>query len=418
MHPRIALIAVLAVALSGCLASTPSDPAAQGPTPVPAPDRAAPALPETITGLDHIGKVPDVEPGASGLWIQDGWAYVSGFSSNAFHVVDLSDPTSATVVGTLEGPMTRDAAHLEVGDRELVVASADGDGLHVIDVTDKADPWLVRTLDLGSHNVAVLPDSTLVYNSDSLGKGSTNEILDFADPEAPEVVATFGDRGCHDIEFHLGEDASYLYCPGVSATEIWEITDDPLDPKLVATIHNPLISAPGAVPGRPDVLAGPLDELGPGAHHWATPARDGDLLIVGDEFTGAIAPGCGLHAEPAGRSLSDPLGALWFYDTSDPADPQLRGWIKMTAPADNTWNREWIYPSCTAHFGEVIEGRDKVVAAWFHAGTVLVDFADPSNPVVVDRFQEDSAVWDARLHGRYIVTGDSGRGSDVLELVG
>lgn len=414
MH-RSAAAVVLVVALAGCL-GTPSS-TADAPGDASADEAWDRSLPDEITGIRHVTAVPDVEPGASGLWVDGRWAYVSGFDSQAFHVVDLADPTRPTVAGTLEGPVTTDAHPLVVDGRDIVASSSNGGGLRVIDVTDRSDPRLVDTVETFAHNVGVLEGTSLVFVADSQGRGATNEIVDVADPDDAEIVATFGDRGCHDVAFHVIDDRRLLTCPALDATEIWDVTDDPLDPDRIAVLRNPFISASGAVADRPD-LPGPADEIGPGGHHWATMARDGDLLIVGSEFTGAVAPGCGVHAEAGGRSVSDTLGALWFYDTTDPSDPQLLGWFKMPVPEDNAWNREWMYPSCTSHFGEVVEGRDKVVVGWFHAGVALVDFSDPSNPTLVDRFQRDSVAWDARLAGRYVVTGDAGRGSDILELTG
>lgn len=413
---RSAAAILLLVALAGCLGTpssttdAPADASADGTWDRP--------LPDEIVGLRHVTSVPDVEPGASGLWVDGRWAYVSGFDSQAFHVVDLADPTRPAVAGTLEGPSTTDAHHLVVDGRDIVVSSSNGGGLRVLDVTDRSDPRLVDTVDVFAHNVGVLPNASLAYVADSQGRGSTNEIVDVADPDDARVVATFGERGCHDVAFHVHDGRRLMTCPALDATEIWDVTDDPLDPERVAVLRNPFISAPGAVPGRPDLVPGPFDDIGPGGHHWATAARGGDLLIVGSEFTGAIAPGCGVHAEAGGRSVSDTLGALWFYDATDPADPELMGWFKMPVPEDNAWNRDWMYPSCTSHFGEVVESRDKVVVAWYHAGVALIDFSDPADPTLVDRFQRDSAAWDARLAGRYVVTGDPGRGSDILELTG
>jgi hypothetical protein len=74
-------------------------------------------------------------------------------------------------------------------------------------------------------------------------------------------------------------------------------------------------------------------------------------------------------------------------------------------------------PNCTAHFGTVVPGEDKIAIAWYTAGVLLIDFSDVENPVILDQFQADGInTWNARVWNGYVFTGDLGRGMDVLKL--
>lgn len=408
---RTAAALVLAVPL--VVATVLAAPAADtgGVTPQVQGQAASEGSQAPYTGIEHVADVPDIPEGA-GVWVDGSYAYVTGYESEELHVIDLSDPTAPSVVGNVD-LFGRDVNVIDHPDGNTYALVAQNDEFVIVDVTDPSDPHVVENHGANAHNVVHLPGTTLVIISNSAGDDADNPIVDISDPNNPRTVTRWGDTGCHDIEFNT--DLDRLYCAGVGRTEIWDIST-PTQPEHVSTITNPLISAPGAVPQKPNFL-GAFGDLGPGVHHWATDARGGDLLIIGDEYGGGLAAGCGAHAQAAGVSASDPLGALWFYDISDPTDPQLEGWYSPTIPADDQLGGGWAYPSCTSHFGEVIDGADQLVAGWYRAGTVLVDFRDPANPMQAGQWRDDAVTWDVRLAGDgYVVTGDLARGSDVLRL--
>ncbi|HJQ93231.1 MAG TPA: hypothetical protein VJ874_02975, partial [Candidatus Thermoplasmatota archaeon] len=142
---------------------------------------------------------------------------------------------------------------------------------------------------------------------------------------------------------------------------------------------------------------------------------------------------CFVYDETTGTST--PLGALWFFDISDPADPQMLSWISppLVAPvaptvpespatgpsvAGQLANGAYsTVPNCTAHFGQVVPGEDKIVLGWYTAGVLLIDFSDPSNPVILDQYQPEGVnTWSARISNGYVFTGDMSRGMEVLRL--
>ncbi len=366
----------------------------------------AKALPDIIAGVEHVAKA-DIPTGA-GIWIYGDFAYVSG-RSTGMHIVDISDPASPVHVSSVEGEFySRDVDFLHYPDNRLVAVNAgEGQGMHFVDVTDPAKPEVIANLDLdgSTHNVAVLPGTMLVFNSASDGAGGKMEVVDATDPANPVKVAEYGDHGCHDITFFQGEGKERLYCAGIERTEIWDIAD-PLNGVLISSFTNPFVSAVGAVAGRDGGLT-------PGLHHLAMVNEDASVLIVGDEYTGGLGPGCGVNA--AGEST--PLGALWFYDISGDNEkaPVEMGRFSPLAPVENHAQSQ--ATSCTAHFGQLIPGTELIAMSWYAAGVILIDFSNPAAPEQVDQWNLGTNTWDVRYANGYLFTGDIARGLDVLTFV-
>ncbi len=354
------------------------------------------ALPGSITGLSHVTHVADV-PRGSGLWAEGDHVYVAGLD-DGFFVVDASTPENPQVVGEVDGLFGRDVDMLHYADgRKVAVVAAEWDGIHLVNVTDPTDPTHLSTEYVGSHNAAVLPGTHLIYNSRSISVGAQGvDIIDASDPANPQPVRFADDvLTCHDITFHVSDDEARGYCAGVAATQVWDL-DDPLNPQVKATIANPAINI----------------------HHWAKPAWNGDLLIIGDEHTGALTYGCGAYAEAGGVSASDTVGALWFYDLTVEEVPVPLGYVSAPTPEDDADPLPPLFRPCTSHFGDLVGDRDMLVVGWYMAGTALVDFSNPVNPRIVDRVDRGGSVWDAQVLNGYVYTGDRFTGMDVLTFTG
>lgn len=404
---RLPLLLTLAAAaaLAGCLGAL-DDPGAD---PASAPDELDDAvganagdwarpLPETITGLEAVGSAPDVQSGA-GLWLEGDHAYVAG-NNGGFYIANLTTPASPALEGHLPDQESRDVELLHYDSGRTVAVLADSSrGAIFVDVTDPAEPEALATV-LGSdgdtaanvHNVAVHDEANLVYNSRSVDTPGI-DVVDASDPENPEVVHTFGTVTCHDVAVEPGMERAY--CAAVRETQIWDISD-PSQPEILTRIYNPSIQI----------------------HHWAEVTNGGDLLLIGDEFAGSTfaAAGCYANQDVPGteQQASDPVGALWFYDVSDEANPVPVGWVSPEVPAENQPPAP-----CTAHFGEILHDRDKVVVGWRTAGTQLIDFADPANPRVLDTVgTADAENWEVQVHNGYVFSGDTEHGMRVHTFTG
>lgn len=416
--------------------------------------------PGTANGLEFIAQLVDADgnplPTAAGIWAYGDYVFASARDHRIF-IADVSDPVNPELIFRADEnsttPYARDADLIHHDNGAITLALATQfDGVHFWDVTVPAEAtFLSRTItDSANHNVGVIPGTTLVFNAQSGGDGTTNDLIDAADPEYPVILGTYGTHGCHDISFFgaVGEDKVRAYCAGIDRTEIWNL--DGLDVnaasfgiELLGTIDfddNPLDSP---VIGNPLLESYPIRTL----HHLAMVNEDASILIVGDEQNGGGTPG-GCLAYEDNTGVSSPTGALWFYDISDELDPVLLSWLSpplvapdLNFPAPDPENvqdklEEIIedqdplealdlakpyttsVPNCTAHFGTLVPGEEKIVMAWYSAGILLIDFSDPSAPAILDQYQPTGTnPWDARVQDGYVFTGDITRGMDVLKLI-
>ncbi len=155
-------------------------------------------------------------------------------------------------------------------------------------------------------------------------------------------------------------------------------------------------------------------------NHQAMVNDDGTILIVDDEF---IAPNCvafDLPGVPATEDPQVPTGAAWIWDISDEASPQLMGIVQNDAAARQVADMQPDLllqdANCGSHFGDVVPGNDAFVMGWYGGGTILVDYTDPQNPVIVDALEAQGtseapvagaetpggSTWDARVHQGYV----------------
>lgn len=413
MFRVVVLFIVLAAAsLAGCVAPDSDQPDDEG-TGDGLRELKEYPLPDSVGGLLPVANLDG--NATQGVWVMEGLAYLSGASG--LRIYDIADPEDPLLLASeVEGTQnTRDVeafAHPEDG-RVYAVLGDNSAVMTFVDVTDPRDPVVVAKVDgvVSTHNIGVMPGTAIVYNSRSISAhapapGSTGkmDIVDFTDPSDPQVhvfdfpalAMTIGgvpkvvtSTACHDVTFN--QELARAYCAGVTQTLILDVSD-PLAPEILQVVDWP----------------------GTNIHHGAWDARDGDILILGDEFVGVLAPTPMCH-----DTAEYPTSALWFFDISDLSTPTPLGyfqieWDALGASADAG---EPIY--CSTHFGSVVEDRDLFAVGWYTAGTALVDFSDPTSPVMVDHFRPDGPVntWDAHYYNGHLFTGDTARGMDVLRLI-
>jgi hypothetical protein len=258
-------------------------------------------------------------------------------------------------------------------------ASEGFEGIRVVDIGSLDSPTptqvaFVRT-DCGSHTHTLVPDEAnkrvLIYVlSYPLGvqTASCNVLthrkisvveVPLANPAAARVVSTPDVSpaiGCHDVTVLVPRELAGAAC--ITESQLWDISD-PVHPRVVSHIVNPAINI----------------------HHGTTFSFDGRTLAIGDELGGAaVAPGC------VGGNEHVPIGAIWFYDVSNPALPLLRGTFRIPQSVTSTL--------CTAHNFNTVPvdtERDLLVSAWYRGGTTVVDFTDPANPEQVGFYIVQSA---------------------------
>jgi hypothetical protein len=277
------------------------------------------------------------------------------------------------VVVSVDSPMAHDGCDAPAASAAEYASDAHWEGLRIVDVSKRRAPRQIATVktDCGAHTHTQVPDlrhrgpdgkpdpRVLIYVSSYPlgGQGTTCSYathrkisiveVPLRRPTEARVIATpdvSPAMGCHDITVFLPRQLAAAAC--ITESQIWDISD-PADPVIVSRIHNPAMQI----------------------HHSSALSWDGDVLVLGDEMGGAAAAfGC----------LSEgnaPTGALWFYDVSDPTDPQQLS--SYTIPQNE------VSALCTAHNFNPIPLRDGgrvLVSAWYNGGTHVIDFDDPAEP--------------------------------------
>ncbi|MFA5944747.1 MAG: hypothetical protein WC876_09805 [Candidatus Thermoplasmatota archaeon] len=407
---RLLLAVFLLASLSGCLSDSTDDGGDGAVTP-PAGYRQPDSTqgPDAITGMEWVSQ-PNSNS-TTGIWVADGLAYLSG--GDGLRIVDARDPEHpvllAEQVPDTEG--SRDVQTFLHPNGRHYAAMARGDVI-LVDVEDPTAPAFVSAAPVpGSHTVMVIPGTAVVYNSRSIsahvpGAGETGQIdiIDFTDPENPvvslyvfpAVAMTVGgvprpvlSTTCHEMTANA--DLQRAYCAGVTDTMIWDVAD-PLHPVILQVIDYPLVNI----------------------HHSVYDAHNGTMLIIGDEFVGVAAP-----TPVCSDTVPYPTSAVWFFDISDLALPTPLGYFQIDYDALGGSVENQFPQYCSTHLGDVLHGRDLLALGWYSAGTILIDFSDPTAPVAVDHYRADgpTSTWEARFMDGYVYTGDTVRGMDILKLV-
>lgn len=382
------------------------------------------ALPETVSGLEHVAPASEHVSSGGGIALFGRLAIVPGNGAGSA-ILDITDPAAPKLLSTFEGEH-RGAATIAYPDGRLAAIISTGAGIEAWNITDPRNPVMASKVEpeTGGHKVGVVPGTPIAYNANSAGGATTpfgpqgnvpsqaggqTEIYDFTDMENPQLVQVFENGyGCHHIFFWIdaASERSRALCAGIEMTQIWDIAD-PRNPEIIVNVPvhhgNPALPATSVAP----VVFS----------HFAILNEAGDMLIVGDEFMGGLPAECDGVDTPV-RDVSGPLGNLWFYDLKDEKNPKLLGFFSppphMVSNPDPT-------AGCTAHHGRLVPDpageRQLIAMAWYGAGVVLVDFTDPMAPSLVDQWNDGTNTWEAWYYNGYVFTGDLNRGLDVLKLV-
>ena len=290
------------------------------------------------------------------------------------------------------------------------------EGFRIVDISNPSKPVQVNFVetDCGSHTNVINPqgDTVYVYNMSyplgvqtptcSVASHRKVQVIEVPvdAPEKAKVVYNLDvspQIGCHDVT--IMPDGKHAAAACIGESQIWDVSD-PAKPVIVSRIYNPAI----------------------GIHHGTGVTWDQKVLAIADEFAGSVTGEC------AGDQRS-PLGALWFYDISDIANPTLLGYFNINRGSRPDTVDEAAYIACTSHNFNILPMKDpkKYIAAigYRSAGMAVVDFSDPANPVEAAFYHqmEDGNVpdvWSAYWYNGRIYTNDNGasRGLSVYEMKG
>jgi hypothetical protein len=216
----------------------------------------------------------------------------------------------------------------------------------------------------GSHTHTLVPDldhtdgggrpapRLIVYSADGYQQGvkphATIVEVPLREPSAAHVIGTIDngtDLQCHDMTVFIPR--WLMACAAHEAGVILFDIKDPVHPVRLSHFVDPYV------------------EENQESHHSTSFSNDGNTLVLDAE----------IYVDVCAGGSGAPLGALLFYDISDPRAPKERGFFQLP--------RSTAEHFCYGHESNVVPMRglrDIVVTGWFGGGVNLVDFTDPSRP--------------------------------------
>src|SRR5687768_6280653 len=318
---------------------------------------------------------------------------------DGFRIVDVSDPDNPQLVSRTrcngdQGDIVVwgdilvrawNAPKAEPRPCDGTVVPAGFEGMHIFDISNLANPVLVGEVELsarpqadspgcGTHTLTLVPDQTnnraIIYNATSGGNTllpPQDQLCDWIDivelPLANPGAARhlrreplMGAHAAHDNGVILG-DVNKLATASGHMSNVFDIgaNDTPggslEDPNLLFTIEEPGVDGVR------------------GNWHSAALTWDGEVVIMGWEPGGGAAPECEATDPPVTKSM-------FFYDADTGA--KLGQW---TLPRPQSAEE-----NCTIHNYNTVplkNGRRVLVLGNYQAGSWIVDFTDPANPVTV-----------------------------------
>jgi hypothetical protein len=372
--------------------------------------------------------------------VADRWyLYATHFWEPRISVLDVTDPTRATLVAAIEGPERTATWQVQVADDLLVQGmehipvpwggdpSRPGDeGVRIFDVRDPAAPRLLghwRTGDHGVHRNHWTGGRYVHCAAHQPGfDGNIYVILDIADPSSPQVAGRWfvpeqftaaGTAPSTRISLHgpayVEGDRAYLPY-GAAGLVILDISD---------------VSRPRQVSRL---------EIGPAfsstiAMHTAIPRPDRGLLLVNTE---AIA-----------ERSREPYNIAGIVDISDETAPRLVSLLPVPVPDDGAG-----YPNFSLRGGRfgphnqhhpqngdpnLFHSDDLMFLTWFNAGLRVYDIRDEYLPREIASYlpddpterrgllpkdlvtQSEDVLVDAR---GYIYVSDKNHGLHILRMAG
>jgi len=329
------------------------------------------------------------------IQVIDDLAYIAA-SSMGLQILNVANPATIPLAGQVPIPSAQ--AVQVVGDLAYVMqASFDDAMIHVVDVSDPGTASIVGSLPISGRLRDLVVHGTYVYVAKS---SSPIEIINVSNPAEPESVGNVLET---ENNAGLAVVGNYLLATTLDGMEVWDIFE-PEDPTLVASVTIPSNGFPGSItvangraylergfdgvhvidvsnpetPIRRGVLPissiqttiaveGPLmvTSDGNGGFHTAAAATPIASAAVAEvRLTGLASSvvATGSHAYVGTRGPNE----LWVIDTSDPLEAARQGGVVLPSSPNELQVRD-----------------DLVFAATDRDGLQVIDVSNTAMPVVV-----------------------------------
>lgn len=296
--------------------------------------------------------------------------------------------------------------------------SAGLEGLRIINIRNPRQPRQVGFVetDCGSHTHTLVPDRKKLFvyiESYPLGAPTATcsavthrKIsvikINKGEPSKSDVVSTPDVTpaiGCHDVTVFPKKDLAAAAC--ISENQMWNI-EDPKNPEILAHIPLP---------------------TGMQIAHSSGFTWDGKKAIYSDEYGGAAGGGgC------AGDEDSN-VGAMFFYDITDPENPVLEGHHSLPRIPPFEEDEASRTFRCTTHNYNILpmKNPDRYIAAssYYMGGLSVVNFTKPDEATEIGHYLPMKGgvlpdMWSAYWYNGRIYTNEheSQKGISVFKMKG
>lgn len=391
----------------------------------------AQSVPETLASenMELVTVLPGTT-GAIGANFKDNVMYLT--TTAGLQTYDITNP-SAPVFLAIEPLPHFENEDVSLGGNILLIsndASESSGILHVIDITDPADPVLLTSFPMGGnpllggpgHTASCILDCKYAWVTDAAGI----MVIDLTDPAAPVIVGTHttdagGEVAAHDVQIDANGLAWVVGYGGAVAYKIpkdYDGTD--LGDEVARTNEE------GFSTYLEQLGLGSGDEPNDYILHNSRRLWNGKVVYVTEEdYT---RPGC----EGAGQFETWTLptekktrkGKVRRVPTGEDLTP-LDSWVTesladIEAWADVEGDGPPLAALCSAHYFDI--KRNVVAQGWYEQGLRLLDVSDPANIRQIGYFVDPTAVvWAAYFaptdpSGRIIYNFDYKAGVQVLEF--
>ena len=173
-------------------------------------------------------------PSANDVYTIGNRAYVvSSAAGNDFHIIDISNPSNPTEIGSLNLPTAANGVFV-VGTYAYVVTTVTGDDFHIIDISNPSVPVEVSSLDLPTSANDVFVQGRYAYVlTDNVGNDF--HVIDISNPITPQIV---GEMELPDSGTGIKVRDQYAYVTTRGADEDFHVIDisDPSTPTTTDSI--------------------------------------------------------------------------------------------------------------------------------------------------------------------------------------
>ena len=236
--------------------------------------------------------------------------------------------------------------------------------------------------------------SIISFPTNDPSKAKLEGILDVTPTPLPNDAPI----GCHDLQAWPEKDIVIAAC--ITEAQVWDISN-PAKPEILSRITNPDVQI----------------------WHSAAFTWDGKYAIISDEYGGA-AGGGGCTGDK-----DSTVGAMWFYDITDRANPVLKGNYSLPRIPPNDDEQEAQRFRCTTHLYTILPMKDEsryiAIGSYYSGGLSMVDFTDPANPEELAHYLPlpggvTPDTWSSYWYNGRVYTNDhlSGHGIGVYKFPG